>query len=198
LSDFLEKVSSDAPTPGGGSVSALSGSLGVSLLKMVVNITLKKTPELNELKDIQSELDRLQKELTDLIDEDSEAFDKVMSAFKLPKDTDEKKKERSKAIQEAFKTAAEVPFKTAERCAKASDLAVIVAEKGEKNAISDVGCAGHLVKSGFYGAKLNIEINLSAIKDEGFVKKMRDDVEGLMKSLNDNISKTITLVEEGL
>lgn len=198
LREFMEELSSSAPTPGGGSVSALAGSLGLSLLTMVLNITLKKSDNESDLEEILEDAEKLKNELTELIDEDSKAFDGVMSAFRLPKETEEQKNERSEKIQSAFKSASEVPYKTAEKCVKGSEIALIVAEKGEKNAISDVGCAVWLLKAGYRGARLNVEINLSSIKDEEFVNKLRKGLDDLSETLEENLSKSLTLVEEGL
>jgi len=178
-------------------VSALVGGLGLSLLGMVINLTLKKEND-DDLKNHLKETEKLIDEMTSLIDEDAKAFDGVMSAFRLPKETDEEKKLRSETIQKAFKGAAEIPFRTAEKCVEGSSVALFVAENGEKNAISDVGCAVWLLRSAFNGARLNVEINLSAIKDEGFVRKFRDGLDKLSKKLEENLSKSLTLVEEGI
>jgi len=198
IAGFLTELESSKPTPGGGSAAALSGALGAALLHMVLQITLKKTEDQDKrgeitrtAENIKGYLDRL----GGLIDEDASAFDAVMSAFKLPKGNDEQKKARRGAIQEGFKGAAQVPMRTAKACDELAKLSVYVAEHGEANAISDVGTAAGMLNAGFSGARLNILINLSAIKDEGFVGQLSSELKEMEDTISKELENTNSFVE---
>lgn len=175
VQEFINETKSGNPTPGGGSVSALVGSLGGALTNMVANLTIDKkafeqVPEdaKVKMKENYVELEKLIKSLTSLIDKDATAFDSVMEAFKLPKKTDEEKSVRSKAIQEGYKKALDVPLGCAEECKRVLKLQKVFAEHGNVNAITDVGVAALLAYSGVEGALFNVTINLKSIKDEEF------------------------------
>ncbi|MGQ9705958.1 MAG: cyclodeaminase/cyclohydrolase family protein [bacterium] len=186
----MDKLSSGKPTPGGGSASALVGCVGASLLKMVLNITIKKTDDENEkeiLEKLISELDSIIGRFLQLVEEDAFAFDSVISAFNMPKNTEEEKERRRVAIQDAFKRAAIVPLETVRLAERSSELALIVSERGEKNAISDVGCAISFINSAFEGARYNIKINLHSIKDEEFVNRINKDIEEITRRLIGNL-----------
>lgn len=174
LRDYCDVLASSAPAPGGGSTAALSGVLAASLTMMVVNLSLgKKTYESldEQIKEaFMKEFDNvkaLKDELTGLVDEDTEAFNKFMEAMKLPKDTDEEKKVRGERMQEASLYALQVPLKTAESCFNLLNNQAVIARYGNKNAVSDVGVGALLALSGLEGAVLNVNINLPGIADEG-------------------------------
>jgi len=182
IDDFLKLLASDAPTPGGGSVAALNGALGCALLEMVCDLTLGKEKFKEvwlDLETIKSELDQLREELTDSIDRDAASYDKVTGAFKLPKTTEEEKKARKEAIQEAMKTAAETPKATARYIHSALKLAGEVAEKGNPNVLSDAGVAASCLLAGMHAALMNIAINLGSINDEAYVHQMRIEMDFL-------------------
>ena len=173
LRDYCDVLASSEPAPGGGSTAALSGVLGASLTMMVVNLSVgKKTYEgLDEhIKEaFMKEFDNvkaLQKELTGLVDEDTQAFNKFMEAMKLPKDTEEQKKVRGEKMQEASLYALQVPLKTAESCFNLLKNQTSIAKYGNKNAVSDVGVGALLALSGLEGAVLNVNINLPGIANE--------------------------------
>lgn len=193
----LDTRSSD-PTPGGGSVSAYVATLGSALTSMVGGLTFGKKSfmevpeETREMMERNArELERLFDELSGIVDEDTTAFDKVMAAFKLPKETEEEKKTRSKAIQEGYKEALEVPLKCAQKCHRVMELQGVFAENGNVNAITDIGVGILLAYSGLEGALLNVTINLGSIKDE----KYREDVAAKVSSL---LSSAKELKEQGL
>ncbi len=179
VNDFLAELASASPTPGGGSVAALSGALGASLCSMVCNLTIgkKKYVEVEEdLKRVLKETERLRLELTRLIDEDAAAFDKVMVAMKLPKETDDEKAARKAAIQDSLVDAASVPLAVMDKCVEVVELSVAVAEKGNVNAVSDAGVAALNARAGAHAARLNVLINLGGIRAERhavFVEKAR-------------------------
>ena len=197
LNGFLSELASNSPAPGGGSVAALSGALGCALGSMVCNLTIGKEKYADvqgEIKDILRKSEKLRKKLTDLIDQDTEAFNDVMKAFKMPKDTEEQKKKRSKAIQEGFKTAANVPLETAQTCEHILDLSIVIAKKGNKNSITDAAVSGLMAQAGVESAILNVRINLGSIKDEKYVKRISYEIERLHKNASKKIDEILNIV----
>lgn len=186
IQDFLSLLSSDSPTPGGGTVSALAGALGSALFQMVCSITLKKS-DIEELKILREKAKKWETELAELMDLDSEAFDEVISAFSLPKNTDEEKEIRSKKIQEAFKKASEVPLKTARLCNLILNELENVKEKINPNVMSDWKVANVVALSGMLGGISNVEINLPSIKDEEFKAKMMEEIKNLKYDIKGKI-----------
>ncbi len=201
VKEFLQKASSSSPTPGGGTVSAMMGALGASLLRMVAELTVgKKGYEevWEEMGGRSEELNELMGELSRLMDEDSKAFDAVMEAFSLPKESEEEKAARREAIQRAFKLATEVPLKTAKACLKALEHAPHIAEKGNKNSISDVGVGALACMGGLRGALLNVKINTPSIKDVSFREAAEREAEELMKKGEALYEETMDRVERVL
>jgi glutamate formiminotransferase/formiminotetrahydrofolate cyclodeaminase len=185
VNGFLSELASNSPAPGGGSVAALSGSLGAALSSMVCNLTIGKEKYAdvqNEIKDALKKSEQIRKRLTQLIDEDTNAFNDVMKAFKMSKENEEQKKKRSAAIQEGYKIAANVPLETARTCEKILDVALIVAEKGNQNSITDAAVSALMAQAGVQGAILNVEINLSSIKDQDFVDNISSEINTLQKN----------------
>lgn len=185
LNDFLSELASDSPTPGGGSVAALGGALAAALTSMVANLTIGKKKYADVQEDVEAVLAKtegLRLELTELMEEDAAAFDKVMVAMKLPKETDEEKAARTEALQAALVDAAMVPLAVMEKCVDVIALAKVAAEKGNKNAVSDAGVAALMGRAGAHAAKLNVMINLGWINAEehgGFVEKAGSAIEDL-------------------
>lgn len=205
LQEFIDVLASDNPTPGGGSVSALAGSLGGALTKMVGSLTIGKkvydeVPDEAKVK-MESAFDELTnvvKSLNKIIDEDSTAFDGVMAAFKLPKETDEDKKNRTNAIQEGYKHALEVPLKCAEECFRVLELQEVFAIYGNVNAITDVGVGTLLAYTGVEGALFNVTINLLSVKDLEYKKGIECRVSTLLKEGKRLKEKLIEKVYERL
>jgi formiminotetrahydrofolate cyclodeaminase len=138
------------------------------------------------------------KKLTDLIDEDTEAFNDVIAAFKMPKETDDQKSKRSNAIQEGYKTASKIPLETAKTCMQILDVAKIVAEKGNKNSITDAGVSALMARSGVESAILNVKINLGSIKDKSFVDKTIKEIENFHNQTSEKVEYIIKLVSKNL
>lgn len=187
LREFIANVASSEPTPGGGSVSALVGSIGGALTNMVSKLTVgKKAYEgLSEevkfqIAESAKEIEKLVEDLSNIVDEDTKAFDKVMDAFKMPKETDEQKQARSIAIQDGYKIALEVPLKCATKCLRILQLQEVFANYGNANAITDVGVGILLAYSGLEGALFNVTINLGSIKDEEFKKENKAKVNNIL------------------
>ncbi|MCX7903425.1 MAG: cyclodeaminase/cyclohydrolase family protein [Caloramator sp.] len=176
---FVEETFSSSPVPGGGSVAALAGALSAALSGMVANLTIgKKGYEevQDEMKGILERAKELKDKLLEDIDKDSRAFDKVMDAFKMPKDTDEEKERRKEAIQSALKEAALVPLEVAKDAEKIFQLAEKVIVKGNKNAVTDGAVSCMMARTAILSALLNVKINLSSIKDEEFVQRLAKEV----------------------
>lgn len=188
VKDFVSQVASSEPAPGGGSVSALVGSLGAALTSMVGNLTVgrKVYDKLNDsqkkvidenLESVQGSIERLNV----IVDEDTTSFNKVMEAMKLPKETEEEKSKRRKAIEDATKLALEVPLNCAKECLAVLKLQKPFALYGNQNAITDVGVGALLAYSGLEGALFNVKINLLGIKDEQYVDKIQNEIDSILK-----------------
>ncbi len=201
LKEYIAATASGEPTPGGGSVAALVGSLGGALTNMVKNLTVGKKAyeELSdeiksEIVENSKEVEKLVEALSGIVDEDTKAFDKVMEAFKLPKGTDEEKTARTSAIQEGYKIALEVPLRCAEKCLKILELQEVFANYGNVNAITDVGVGTLLAYAGLEGALFNVTINLGSIKDEEFKEEISAKVDSLLnegKRLKEELLKIV-------
>ncbi len=182
LASFTDELASDSAAPGGGSVAALSGALGASLVSMVCRLTIgKKGYEEyeEEIKEALLESEKLRNRLLEAIDIDAQAFGKVMEAFAAPKTTDEEKALRKEAIQSAFKGACESPRNTAIDCLEVLRLCSKIADRTNANAASDLGVgAGHAL-AGLEGAALNVLINLPSIKDEEYVDERSSEMEAM-------------------
>lgn len=180
IMDFLHVLALARPTPGGGSVAALEAALGTALLSMVTGITVKKTKD-KELLDFHGFLKLSTYEFHKFIDKDKSAFDKVLQAFRLADDTESEKKDKEIAVQEAYKHAASVPFEVCKKILFIYPYAKTLAEKGLKNAISDVGVALYSLHSGFMAARVNVLINLNSIKDMEFNESIKTELDSLRK-----------------
>lgn len=173
---FINETASSSPAPGGGSIAALNAASSAALITMVANLTLGKEKYAaveGDMKEVAAKAGALKDDFLALIDEDSNAFNKIMAAFKLPKDTDEAKKARSAAIQEATKGAALVPFKVGQKANELFALAEEVITKGNQNAITDGAVAAMNARAAVRGAFLNVKINLGSIKDGLFVEDLQ-------------------------
>lgn len=201
VKSFVESVASKSPAPGGGSVSALASSLGSALTSMVGNLTIgkKRYEKLDEEKKelINKNLEKanlLVEELNVLVQKDTTAFNGVMDAFKLPKETEEDKKHRKNAIEEATKEALLVPLEVAEKSLEVLKLQKVFAEDGNPNAITDIGVGALLAYTGLEGALFNVLINLSGISDESFVKEIKEKCNNLKNEGNDLKEESIKIV----
>lgn len=180
VKDYLDVLKSDAPAPGGGSVSALSAAQGVGLVAMVADLTIgkEKYAEYDEAcRAAKEKALSLYAQLVEGIDKDTEAFNKVSAAYKLPKDTDEQKAARSAAIRAANVGATEVPFETVKLCLEGLKVTETIVGKSNPNAASDLGVAALNLLAGIKGAWLNVKINLPGIKDEELKAKFEGGAE---------------------
>lgn len=184
VKDFLAKVAGKDPVPGGGSISALNGALATALAEMVANLTIgrKKYAEVEgAMKNFAYEMALIQKDMIEYIDKDSDAYNRVFSAFKLPKETEEEKTIRRAAIQKETIYAAEVPMEVARATHRILPIISSIALKGNSNAVTDACVAMMCARNAVLGALLNVKINLSSIKDEKIVEAMSKEAEELEK-----------------
>ncbi|MFW5943988.1 MAG: glutamate formimidoyltransferase [Bacteroidota bacterium] len=175
VSDFSDETASESVAPGGGSVSACMGSLGAALGTMVANISSHKRGWDDRWEEFSGWAEKgiaLQSELTNLIDEDTEAFNKIIDALKLPKKTDKEKERRSRAIQEATKNAIRVPYRIMEAAYNALEVIEAMVEQGNPNSVTDAGVGALAVRSAVKGAFLNVCVNSRELKDKAFVEDM--------------------------
>ncbi len=185
VTKFIDELASNSPAPGGGSVAALAGSLGAALTSMVCNLTIGKKKYIDvehEMKSIVLKSEELRRTFTTLIDQDTDAFNKVMEAFGLPKESENQKALRTAAIQAATKEAALVPLRVMKHVVDGLALAKIVAEKGNANSISDAGVSALMLHASAEGAALNVQINLNSITDQEFVGWRTDEVVSLQRT----------------
>lgn len=175
VKDFLNETASNAPVPGGGSISALHGAIAASLTEMVARLTIGKKKYVQvegQMHTVITEANNIRERMLDYIDKDSLAYDKVFAAFKLPKETDEEKAVRSQVIQDATKEAALVPMQVAEIITSVMEGITYVAENGNRNAVTDACVAMMTARTCVLGALLNVRINLTSITDQTFVDRL--------------------------
>ena len=201
ISNFADEVASDSPAPGGGSISALAGSLSASLISMVANLSHDKKQFLNKKKinDIACSAQKLKNEFLILIDTDTEAFDQLMSSFRLPKKTDTEIEFRNQEILKMSKLVTEVPFGTLEKSLEVLNLVFEVLSIGNKNCISDAGVAAEMAYSCAYGAYYNVKINLIDLKeDQKYCKKILNKSESILSEMDSKILSVRNKIIEGL
>ena len=195
LQTFLDRLASQASTPGGGSAAAIMGAMGAALLSMVANLTVGK----KKYEDVETEMqgflrqsEALRTELTDMIQADVNVFDKVMVAYGMARETDVEKTQRLQAIQATLKEATDVPLACAQLCAQVIKLCRPLAEKGNISVLSDAGVAVLAAHAALRSAALNVYINIGGIKDEDFVNDRRKKLESVLSGAG---SATETIYE---
>ncbi|MFB0527927.1 MAG: cyclodeaminase/cyclohydrolase family protein [bacterium] len=184
LEKYVDDLAAKLPAPGGGSVVALVGALGVGLLSMVSNFTLGKEKykqSEGEIRKILNRSEDLRKRLTELLDEDIRVYGKVSTAYELPRTTEREKEVRSRAIERACKDALTVPMEVARCCFEGLGLARKLVDIGNVRLISDVGVAAGLLEAALKGAELNVKINLKVIEDRNFVEEKKKDIGSLVR-----------------
>lgn len=199
LKDFINDTSSGTPTPGGGSVAALVGALGSSLLNMVGNFTSNK----EKFKSVQQDVQKILKELNlftfrfcELVQKDISAYQNFSQVSSLPRDSSEERETRRKLMQEALKKAVGPPLRTCESCFELMKIASRLLEIGNPHLISDVGVGAILAKASLESAALNVEINLSYIKDQQFIEEKRESLALLLKKGREVTSEVVEKVQK--
>ena len=197
IGGYLDALASNAPAPGGGSSAALSGAMGAALVSMVANLTAGREKYAAHQELVSATLNRtstLIHELTECVQKDMKAFDGVMAAYRLPKATDEQKAERSRAIQEAYKSATAAPVETAEKSLEVMRLAEGLLHKSNVTAASDLSVAAIEARAGILVAIENVNINLSAIHDSEYVDAMKKWAE----NIDAESQRLLAVIREGV
>lgn len=198
VDEFANETSRESPAPGGGTISAYMGALGAALGTMVANLSSHKPgwddrcPEFSEWAD---KGQAIMNELLHLVDEDTDAFNRIMSAFGLPKTTEEEKVVRSKAIQDATLYAAQVPLRTMKASYKAFELCKAMAEFGNPNSVSDAGVGALAIRAAVLGAGLNVKINAGSLKDRVVADELIDEANQLIGKAKEVEAEIIEIVE---
>ena len=201
LQEFLDKLAEDSPAPGGGSVAALAAALASSLCAMVARLTLGRDRYRDAWSDMERVRDAADKRLqqfVELMDLDTEAYNKVIAAFRMPKENDEQIAARKKAIEAANKEAAQVPLETLRNVHKLVPLVGEVLSKGNPNCITDAGVAAQLTRAAALGAAYNVRINLPGIRDEPFSTRLEKEVNESLNSIEKSVEEFGHVVERGL
>jgi len=189
---FANETASESPAPGGGSVSAYVGALGISLATMVANLSSHKAGWDERWEEFSGWAEKGQKikdELLFLVDEDTRAFNRIMDAFGLPKATDAEKAARTAAIQEATKYAIDIPFRTMKKSFDTFEVIRAMVEIGNPNSVSDAGVGALCARTAVIGAYLNVKINASGLEDKSYIGK-------ILKEADDIVTKTKQAEEE--
>jgi len=198
IKEYLEKTASNTALPGGGSGAALSAAVAASLVEMVANLTIGKKgfEEVEaQMKIIATRAAKARHKLTEQIDQDSDAYNQVMTAFKLPRETEVQKKLSSEAIQNGLKQAALVPLGVAQDALVIIELARTVVAKGNKNAVTDGAVGVMMARTAAMGALFNVKINLSAIKDSDFVSEVSAQITQLEEEIMVKEKEILTRVK---
>ena len=195
---FLDALASQAATPGGGSAAAIIGAMGAALVSMVCNLTIgkKKYAEVEgEMKDVLAKSEALRLKLTGMIEDDVTAFDAVMAAYGMAKESDADKAAREKAIQAALKQATEVPLRCCHAAREVIDLAAIASDKGNLNVISDAGVAVLAAYAALRSAALNVFTNAKIITDKAFAEAKVKELEKLLAGAEAATEKAYAVVK---
>jgi len=199
LKDFANETASESPAPGGGSISAYMGALGISLGTMVANLSSHKRGWDERWEEFSNWAEKGQyykDELLKMVDEDTNAFNKIMDAFGLPKSNEEEKKVRKKAIEEATKFATEVPLKVMKLCYESMETIKAMAEIGNPNSVSDAGVGALAARSGVMGAFLNVKINASGLADKEYAAKKIAEGEAIQSKAQKMEQQILTIVND--
>lgn len=179
---FVTALSTGDPTPGGGSAAALVGALGAALVEMVTHLTLgrsKYADVAGDMEALRGRAEAMRAHLNALVEQDAAAYDGFSRAMKLPRETDEQRTARKAALAQAALDAAEVPLRTMRACFEVLELTVPVSAKGNRNAVSDGGCAALLARAALRAAHLNVRVNLPYVKDDLAVERLRNEAADL-------------------
>jgi len=199
--EYLTELSSNSPTPGGGNVSAFCGALASSLGTMVCNLTIGKKKYINvetEMVEVKTKLESYIYKFTELAVKDNQAFDKVMDAFKLPKESESEKEIRSKIIEEATLNAARVPAEVIKNCSEIIPLVKVIADKGNQNSLSDAGVAALLISTAAQGAFLNVLINCSGLKNNEEAEQLLNHSQSLINEIKLSSNQVTEKIIKGL
>ncbi|MCH2023240.1 MAG: glutamate formimidoyltransferase [Saprospiraceae bacterium] len=198
LPGFANETASESPAPGGGSISAYVGSLGISLGTMVANLSSHKRGWDNRWEEFSDYADQgqvIKDKLLAMVDEDTNAFNEIMNAFRLPKGNENEKTARKNAIQNATKYAVEVPLKVMETALESMSIIQKMAEIGNPNSVTDAGVGALCARTAVYGAFLNVKINLGGLEDLDYVEAAKNKAQDLLNKANDTEIEIMKIVE---
>ena len=198
IEPFLDALASSKATPGGGSAAAIIGAMGAALVSMVCNLTIgkKKYADVEgEMKEVLHKVEGLRHKLTGMIEDDVQAFDQVMAAYGMAKETDAEKAARDKAIQAALKQATEVPLRCCHAAREVIELAAIASEKGNLNVISDAGVGVLAAYAALRSAALNVFTNAKIITDKAFAEAKVKELEKLLAGAETATEKAYGVVK---
>jgi formiminotetrahydrofolate cyclodeaminase len=201
LTVFSSKLAADSPTPGGGSAAALAGVMAAALCAMVARLTLagkKYQGVWEDMAQVREGADDLMQHLLALVDQDTEAYNGVVGALKLPKDGEDEKARRRQALQAAYKQAALTPMETLRAAARMVTWVEQALEKGNPNCVTDVGVAAQLLRTAALGAAYNVRINLMGITDSPFCEKLATEAAELVAHITKAMERIAASVEQKL
>ena len=197
MEEFLDRLGSPSATPGGGSASAICASISSRLAQMVANLTIGR-PKFEEVQDDMiracDSAEKLSGVFMALAMKDSEAFDLFMKALSLPKGTESEKTSRKEAMQEALREATRIPMRVLEKAREMTDIVLLVAEKGNPNAITDAGVSALLIEAAARGAAMNARINLATIDDDTFIEENLALIDTDLDSIQKSVEKALSVV----
>ncbi len=195
---FLEALSSDRPTPGGGSASALAGALSASLVAMVAGLSCKgRGIQTREMREIRRKALAIRQRLTRAIEEDAGSYEAVLNAFRLSKENEKERLNRSRRIQAAYRGATVIPQRVCELSLRLLEFSKILLARGNRNAFSDTGVAAYLADTAMGGGLLNIRINLGSIRDEKFRKEKGKVIRNLSRKRDRLIGVIRKRIQQG-
>ena len=196
---FAEETASESPAPGGGSISAYAGALGAALGTMVANLSSHKAGWDARWEEFSNWADKgqaLMSELLMLVDEDTEAFNRIMDVFAMPKGTDAEKAARAKALQEATLYATQVPLRTMKAAVKVFEIVKAMATEGNPNSVSDAGVGALMARSAVLGAMLNVKINAAGLKDRSVAEELIGEAESIAREAERLEKEVLEIVNE--
>ena len=196
---FADETARESPAPGGGSVSAYMGAMGAALGTMVANMSSQKPGWDDRWEEFSQWAEQglaIEQELLRLVDEDTEAFNKIMAAFGMPKATDEDKRLRAEAIEKATLFAAQVPLQTMKTSMKVFALCKAMVEKGNPNSVSDAGVGALAARSAVLGAGMNVKINASSLKDKAAAQALVEEAQALINQAKAEEQAIVDMVEK--
>jgi len=198
VESFLEALASQSATPGGGSAAAIIGAMGAALVSMMCNLTIgkKKYADVEgEMKEVLAKAEALRRKLTAMIEDDVKAFDAVMGAYGMAKETDADKAARERAIQSALKQATDVPLRCCHAAREVIDLAAIASDKGNLNVISDAGVGALAAYAALRSAALNVFTNARVITDKTFAEAKLKELNQLLAGAEGATEKAYAVVK---
>jgi len=199
--EFIDELASSSPTPGGGSTAAIAGAVGAALASMVARLTIgrkKYAGVQNEMEASLTKSEQLRIDILKIVDEDAEAFRKVMSSYAMPKVTNDEQVQRAAAIEREMKNATLIPLHLMELCEQAMELVGTVGEKGNANSASDAGVGALMINAACMGAKLNVQINLGSLHDDTFVRETNERAERIAGHVEEGCRRMLDIVGQSI